>query len=170
MSTITENVSSGAEKKPIVQKGSVWVDDRPEASCVYIEVAVTDGDDCDSIRIGFLRSNPKHWTVQSGTVYWNGTLGNVQQQIWPPTQPPDLNIDLLDALTDIHCPDCDHSLRQHVDEYGCEVERGDKWVEGNNCGGMVAQGPCHCKCENRPDLQVAINLLRKIKALQAVQS
>lgn len=46
-------------------------------------------------------------------------------------------------LTDL-CDECGHAIRRHNDKYGCEHERGDGWVEGNNCGGLVAQGPCGC--------------------------
>lgn len=70
-----------------------------------------------------------------------------------------VNLELLDALAGIICRDCYHPLRQHADEYGCEHDMGDGYVPDL---GEVAKGPCHCKCEDCPDLQGAINLLRKI--------
>ena len=41
------------------------------------------------------------------------------------------------------CDECGHQIRFHRTD-GCEYERGDAWVEGENCGGLVAQGPCGC--------------------------
>lgn len=38
------------------------------------------------------------------------------------------------------CANCGHPC--HLDE--CEYERGDTWVEGNNCGGWAALPPCGC--------------------------
>jgi hypothetical protein len=42
------------------------------------------------------------------------------------------------------CANCGHSKEAHWDRYGCEVEGPDVWVEGNNCGGLMASGPCGC--------------------------
>lgn len=42
------------------------------------------------------------------------------------------------------CANCGHSKEAHWDGYGCEVEGPDVWVEGTNCGGLVASGPCGC--------------------------
>jgi hypothetical protein len=55
--------------------------------------------------------------------------------------PTNSNTDV--KLTDL-CDECGHEIRRHNDKYGCEYERGDAWVEGENCGGLVAQGPCGC--------------------------
>ena len=42
------------------------------------------------------------------------------------------------------CENCGHTKEAHWDRYGCEVEGPDVWVEGANCGGLVASGPCGC--------------------------
>ncbi len=46
---------------------------------------------------------------------------------------------------DDECEECGHPIRAHMDTYGCEIEGGDVWVEGTNCGGLVAAGPCGCQ-------------------------
>jgi hypothetical protein len=46
------------------------------------------------------------------------------------------------------CANCDHAFRLHADKYGCEYERGDVWVTGNQPSRptvLMAQGPCGCK-------------------------
>lgn len=43
------------------------------------------------------------------------------------------------------CINCGHDEESHQDRYGCQVEGGDKWVDGTDCGGWMAQGPCGCK-------------------------
>lgn len=42
------------------------------------------------------------------------------------------------------CANCGHDKDSHWDRYGCEIEGPDVWIEGNNCGGLIAQGPCGC--------------------------
>ena len=42
------------------------------------------------------------------------------------------------------CANCGHAKSHHWDRYGCEIEGPDVWVEGINCGGLVASGPCGC--------------------------
>lgn len=41
------------------------------------------------------------------------------------------------------CEDCGHLVSRHGSE-GCDVELGDAWVEGQNSGALMAQGPCGC--------------------------
>ena len=44
------------------------------------------------------------------------------------------------------CVNCGHEWGLHQDKYGCQHERGDVWVSGNNgVGGFVAGGTCGCK-------------------------
>ena len=43
------------------------------------------------------------------------------------------------------CEDCHHPWHRHNPKEGCTVELGDRWVEGENCGGLVALPPCGCK-------------------------
>jgi hypothetical protein len=50
----------------------------------------------------------------------------------------------LDQVAPV-CEECGHATLAHFDPYGCEYERGDKWVDGENMGAYVAQGPCGCK-------------------------
>jgi hypothetical protein len=51
----------------------------------------------------------------------------------------------LDALTrEPVCEECGHAVSAHGAKYGCEIERGDAWVDGESMGGWVAQGPCGC--------------------------
>lgn len=72
--------------------------------------------------------------------------------------------ELLEALEGIICPDCDHRLGLHADQYGCEFERGDR--EGNEGEPSQAMGPCSCKGEDivrYPDIQAAIAAIRKAK-------
>ncbi len=42
------------------------------------------------------------------------------------------------------CANCGHDKDAHWDRHGCQIERPDVWVEGTNCGGWVAPGPCGC--------------------------
>ena len=47
---------------------------------------------------------------------------------------------------EIECPECGHSNTHGL--YGCEYERGDSWVTGNQAGEptvLMAMGPCGCK-------------------------
>jgi hypothetical protein len=50
-------------------------------------------------------------------------------------------IDTSEALL---CANCGHTKEAHWDRYGCQIEGPDRWVEGDNCGGWVAEGPCCC--------------------------
>jgi hypothetical protein len=43
------------------------------------------------------------------------------------------------------CKNCGHSWEAHQDKYGCQSERGDRWVPGESIGGYVAMGPCGCE-------------------------
>ena len=46
------------------------------------------------------------------------------------------------------CEECGHPIRLHGDKYGCQYERGDAWVAGNQAGEptvLMAQGPCGCQ-------------------------
>ena len=38
--------------------------------------------------------------------------------------------ELLEALEQIECPECNHILKFHADRYGCEVDRGDREIVG----------------------------------------
>lgn len=63
------------------------------------------------------------------------------------------------------CPECGHS-NVHG-RYGCEYERGDAWVTGNQPEAptvLMAQGPCGCKYK-KPDstLQDVFAYLRAVK-------
>ena len=49
-------------------------------------------------------------------------------------------------LDEVECPECGHSATHG--KYGCEYERGDAWVTGNQASQptvLMAQGPCGCK-------------------------
>ena len=50
---------------------------------------------------------------------------------------------LVEALGKVTCPECDHPARYHLDEYGCEYERGDGYPNGSEI--LQALGPCCCK-------------------------
>jgi len=50
----------------------------------------------------------------------------------------------IESLTKKNCEDCGHAISAHG-KHGCEIERGDVWIEGTNCGGLVASGPCGCQ-------------------------
>src|SRR5690348_4185079 len=54
-------------------------------------------------------------------------------------------------LEEEECSECGHALSFHDDPYGCQVERGDAWVDGVSMGAWVAQGPCGCKHWRQPD-------------------
>jgi hypothetical protein len=43
------------------------------------------------------------------------------------------------------CSNCNHKESLHDDPYGCQYERGDKWVDGERMGAWMAQGPCGCR-------------------------
>jgi hypothetical protein len=80
-----------------------------------------------------------------------------------------MNRELLEALENIECPECNHILKFHADRYGCEVDRGDREIGGI----LQAAGPCGCNAEYGPgladiypDLTKAILVLRKIKGAQ----
>ena len=59
-----------------------------------------------------------------------------------PTIPEEADVELVHEAI---CEECNHPIRLHHENEGCEYERGDAWVEGKNCGGWVAQGPCGCQ-------------------------
>lgn len=45
------------------------------------------------------------------------------------------------------CANCGHDKDSHWDRYGCQFERGDEWVTGNQPEAptvLMAQGPCGC--------------------------
>lgn len=45
------------------------------------------------------------------------------------------------------CESCGHPANAHEDKYGCQVERGDQWVTGNQASQptvLMAMGPCGC--------------------------
>ena len=67
----------------------------------------------------------------------------------------------LAALRNLGCPACGHMLKAHLDQCGCQVERGD--IEVAEVGAM-AQGPCGCTCEEYPRFQIALAVLRKAAA------
>ncbi len=50
---------------------------------------------------------------------------------------------LVEALGNVECPECEHSVRYHLDKYGCEYERGDGYPNGSEI--LQALGPCSCK-------------------------
>lgn len=71
---------------------------------------------------------------------------------------------MFTALAKLVCPECDHELQHHVDEYGCEIERGDR--EGDESGPAYALGPCGCSdadLEDYPDFVRALEAFRKAK-------
>jgi hypothetical protein len=49
---------------------------------------------------------------------------------------------LTEAIGNFVCTSCDHPLRLHLDEYGCEQEGPD--IEGNEGVPAHASGPCGC--------------------------
>ncbi len=71
--------------------------------------------------------------------------------------------DMLKALEELECYDCQHLMKYHVDKYGCEVERGDQ--EGFEGEPAYAMGPCGCQCLDTPDLLNLIAAIRKARGL-----
>ena len=57
---------------------------------------------------------------------------------------------MLEALEQLECPDCNHLLKYHVHQYGCEVERGDR--PGNEGEPAEAMGSCGCNASYGPGL------------------
>jgi hypothetical protein len=52
---------------------------------------------------------------------------------------------LLEAIKESDCPECDHLISRHEDEYGCDFERGDVEMPCRDGGTiMAAAGPCTC--------------------------
>jgi hypothetical protein len=52
------------------------------------------------------------------------------------------------AVAEDYCEECGHAVHLHNDKYGCQFERGDAWVTGNQPGEptvLMAQGPCGCQ-------------------------
>ena len=66
---------------------------------------------------------------------------------------------LVAALEGILCPQCGHTLARHVDEYGCEYDRGDGYR--GDAEYLQALGPCGCKAEEHPEIVQAIQALRE---------
>lgn len=97
------------------------------------------------------KASPRPWQVDGGAIGGSDgelvTLFNVANR--------DLSIlavnayekqrevirELLKLLGEIECGSCGHSLRYHLDRYGCEYEKGDD-AYGR------ARGPCCCKAES----------------------
>jgi hypothetical protein len=50
-----------------------------------------------------------------------------------------------ESRLDDECPDCGHNWDLHGDRYGCQYERGDRWVDWGQGHRLVAMGPCGCK-------------------------
>jgi hypothetical protein len=67
-----------------------------------------------------------------------------------------------DGAEEEECEECGHAVSLHMDRYGCQYERGDIWVSGDNCDGLVAGGPCGCDVH-----QAKFKLLEAIKAENA---
>ena len=54
---------------------------------------------------------------------------------------------ILTARAETVCDECGHKVSLHNDRYGCQFERGDEWVTGNQPEAptvLMAQGPCGC--------------------------
>jgi hypothetical protein len=66
------------------------------------------------------------------------------------------------------CDECDHPVRLHADQYGCEFERGDAWIDGESMGAYVAQGPCGCMQHGEMRVTFASGQQRLGRALEAV--
>lgn len=76
------------------------------------------------------------------------------------------------------CEECGHPISVHT-KYGCEIERGDAWVTGNQPSQptvLMAQGPCGCQAwEAVDEIQEALQnayddgkALRKNKGLTSI--
>ncbi len=53
---------------------------------------------------------------------------------------------MLKELETANCPECNHFLTWHFDQYGCKYERGDLSVRGSDGHSInVAGGPCGCE-------------------------
>lgn len=64
---------------------------------------------------------------------------------------------LFEELSNVECIDCEHPLHLHIDQYGCEHDRGDGYrTTGSEV--LEALGPCGCK---GGELDKAIAALRK---------
>jgi hypothetical protein len=70
---------------------------------------------------------------------------------------------MLPTTTDeLLCEECGHKVLDHDDPYGCQHEGPDIWIEGTNCGGLVASGPCGCKHWTPEEVLVAVKLLERL--------
>lgn len=72
--------------------------------------------------------------------------------------------EMLEALEQLECPDCGHTLKYHADKYNCEVDRGDGYRIGSEI--LEALGPCGCECLDAPDLLPLIAAIRKARGIQ----
>ena len=66
------------------------------------------------------------------------------------------------AVGEAECAECGHSLRYHLDKYGCEIERGDGY---RGAEFMEALGPCSCKCKDSPIDKSLLTVLARAKEL-----
>ena len=71
--------------------------------------------------------------------------------------------EMLKALEELECYDCQHLMKYHVHKYGCEVERGDR--EGYEGEPAHAMGPCGCQCLDTPDMLNLITAIRKARGV-----
>jgi hypothetical protein len=65
-------------------------------------------------------------------------------------------------MSERFCENCLHAESLHGDKYGCEFERGDAWVRGNQAEEpmvLMAQGPCGCKEFVPDDMQAELERL-----------
>lgn len=71
--------------------------------------------------------------------------------------------ELLKALGEITCPECNHSLHQHVYKFGCEFDLGDGYR--GDAEFQQALGPCSCEIDSAvfPEFRSAVELLRRLK-------
>lgn len=67
------------------------------------------------------------------------------------------------------CDECGHVIKLHDRVYGCEFERGDAWITGNQPEApiaLIAQGPCGCKALPSPTGHTLQNDEARIAAMQ----
>ena len=106
------------------------------------------------VHLGYAQGypNPEPHQVTEAVAAANGTL-------WAAA--PDMFV----ALAKLVCPECTHELQHHLDQHGCEIERGDR--EGNEGEPAQALPPCGCSDddlrESFPDYVRAIEALRKAR-------
>lgn len=75
---------------------------------------------------------PQNRTGSQPTTSNSDALGVGQSECGDSRERPAIN----------ECPECGHASVHG--RYGCEYERGDKWVDHGNGERLVAQGPCGC--------------------------